>query len=591
MSFYIKLLIKLSNNARKLNQLLRYIKGKIIVLYLAEVQKVTQFVGFKTELKLLACQRNDQNWVGVPGDELVPVSSGDANNLKDGQIILAEVANKNVQRIMPDSARVLVTRLETFSRSLEKAKREKDETESMKLSLEAQFEELSKRQIEVESAREQVANLDEDFQRLQQERQEVQVLRKTAEQKQQEAERIKKELAEVRQEMAAKESEIKSREAELKKGALTPDQAAKMQDLVNQLAGVIPATDLAKNELKSVQEKLEMLQQFEGERTVAIQKSNEVKQQLEQWEKLQQDAFQIQNSVGEVKTELKVQKTTLNNKQELLATLNRDLEYTQKLYVQVTSLATNSAGINTDELDKMPLGELEEKVNNEQQELKKMVEFVNIQEEELREKGEIIEELKAKIKQVTEYERISLESELEDEKAAYDMLDQPLVGQRERIREKEANVQVYLRVLRQRQGIFEGDNSESTVNLKPILTALDTQQQQQAELIQRLDQEIQQIQSTMGNLQKTIDDSQKNQEVKNKEIQSLAANLQQAKQSESELWGKVNLYQQQLQSMPAALSNLYQKLQSVDPIITQIHDIQNNNVQEIQSLMQKLINN
>ncbi|HEY9704552.1 MAG TPA: hypothetical protein V6C58_19060, partial [Allocoleopsis sp.] len=80
-------------------------------------------------------------------------------------------------------------------------------------------------------------------------------------------------------------------------------------------------------------------------------------------------------------------------------------------------------------------------------------------------------------------------------------------------------------------------------------------------------------------------------EAKNKEIQSLMANLQQAKQSESELWGKVNLYQEQLQPMPEALSNLFQKLQNVDPIITQIHDTQNNNVQAIQSLIQKLVNN
>ncbi|HEY9701055.1 MAG TPA: pilus motility taxis protein HmpF, partial [Allocoleopsis sp.] len=283
------------------------------MLYLAEVQQKPQFVGTKTELKLLACQRNDQNWVAVPGDELVLVQSGDANNLKDGQIVLAEIANKNVQRIIPDSSRVLVSRLEGFSRSLEKAKKEKDETESMRLSLEAQFEELSKRQIEVESAREQVATLDEDFQRLQQERQEVQVLRQTAEQKRQEAERIKKELAEVRQEMEAKEAEIKSREAELKKGALTPEQGAKIKDLVNQLAGVIPATNLAQRELKSVQEILGRLRQFEGDRTLAMQKSNEVKQQFEQWEKLQQEAQKIQNSVGEVKTELKVQKTNLNN--------------------------------------------------------------------------------------------------------------------------------------------------------------------------------------------------------------------------------------------------------------------------------------
>jgi len=107
------------------------------VLYLAEVQKQKSFMGnSKAELKLLACQRTDQSWSTVSGDETIPAPAEETNNLNHGQLLLVEVgANKQVQRILPDTARVLVTRLESFSRQLEKSKKQEEEIEQWKQSL------------------------------------------------------------------------------------------------------------------------------------------------------------------------------------------------------------------------------------------------------------------------------------------------------------------------------------------------------------------------------------------------------------------------------------------------------------------------
>lgn len=70
------------------------------MLYLAEVQKQKSgFIGGgRAELKLLVCQRGENNWSAVPGDDLVPAE--DANSYKDGALVLVELnASKQVQRI------------------------------------------------------------------------------------------------------------------------------------------------------------------------------------------------------------------------------------------------------------------------------------------------------------------------------------------------------------------------------------------------------------------------------------------------------------------------------------------------------------
>jgi hypothetical protein len=70
------------------------------VLYLAEVQKQKGGLlsgGGKTELKLLACQRTDQNWSTV-SEEVI--AAEDASKLNDGALVLVELnPNRQVQRI------------------------------------------------------------------------------------------------------------------------------------------------------------------------------------------------------------------------------------------------------------------------------------------------------------------------------------------------------------------------------------------------------------------------------------------------------------------------------------------------------------
>ena len=162
------------------------------MLYLAEVQKQkTGFMGAaKAELKLLACQRADQSWNPVPGEEVISASLEEASKLSDGALVLADLnpANRQVQRIQ-EAGRPLVGILQNFSRQLEKSKSQEEEIEQWKQSLTFQSQELNRREMEMEARLEQLQQIEEDFERLEAQRQEIDMGRETSKQLREEIER------------------------------------------------------------------------------------------------------------------------------------------------------------------------------------------------------------------------------------------------------------------------------------------------------------------------------------------------------------------------------------------------------------------
>ena len=133
------------------------------MLYLAEVQKQKGGLlggGSKTELKLLACQRSDQNWSTV-SEEVI--AAEEASKLNDGALVLVELSpNRQVQRIQ-EAGRPLVNILQNFSRQLEKFKLKEDEIDQWKQSLTFQAQELNRREMEMEARLEQLQELEDDF--------------------------------------------------------------------------------------------------------------------------------------------------------------------------------------------------------------------------------------------------------------------------------------------------------------------------------------------------------------------------------------------------------------------------------------------
>ncbi len=147
------------------------------MLYLAEVQKQKGGLlggSSKTELKLLACQRTDQNWSTVSEEG---IAAEDASKLNDGALVLLELnPNRQVQRIQ-EAGRPLVNILQNFSRQLEKFKLKEDEIDQWKQSLTFQAQEMNRREMDMEARLEQLQQMEEEFQQLESQKQEVDAFR------------------------------------------------------------------------------------------------------------------------------------------------------------------------------------------------------------------------------------------------------------------------------------------------------------------------------------------------------------------------------------------------------------------------------
>ncbi|MEO1299853.1 MAG: pilus motility taxis protein HmpF, partial [Cyanobacteria bacterium J06636_16] len=145
------------------------------MLYLAEIQKKTGFMGGgKSELKLLACQRGE-TWAAVPGDEIVPAPE-DAN-YNAGTLVMVELSNNRQIQRHYDAGRPLVGILQNFSNQSKKAKAQEEEIEQWKQSLTFQSQELNRREMELETRQEQVEQAEADLEQLEAQRQEIEATR------------------------------------------------------------------------------------------------------------------------------------------------------------------------------------------------------------------------------------------------------------------------------------------------------------------------------------------------------------------------------------------------------------------------------
>jgi len=576
------------------------------VLYLAEVQKQKSFMGnSKAELKLLACQRTDQSWSTVSGDETIPAPAEETNNLNHGQLLLVEVgANKQVQRILPDTARVLVTRLESFSRQLEKSKKQEEEIEQWKQSLTYQSQELNRREMEMEARLEQLQQIEEDFERLEQQRQEIDGAREETERLKEEFERSRQEMEGAWEHLRGEQRRLEERQAEVQGAAVLDDeQTGKIQDLLNRLSGAIAPTEAVRDELQQamavtnarIADLAPHWPQFEQQRATAEQLGGEVDRLAQELDRRKQEWQQTQASLDRAKIELKVQQSALEVKQESANRLSTYLQSQEDLHNQVSRLATSSADvkigqkIDLEALEKMPQGELQEIIHSLQQELEKMANFVNSQEEELTDKRQTIEELQTKIGQASEYDRLTLETDLADEQDGYAMLDETLVGQRRNLREREEILAQHTRVLRRRQGIAEPEQPDNQkIDLGPVLHQLESQRNQQHEELRHLESQIEQIRASVQQVQGTIEHQSSDQEAKQKELQSLEQNLQNQRVTLAELRSRVHLYQETLQPVQDGFDLVRQKLEAIAGILNQIQETGDYQLQAIAVMRQTL---
>lgn len=573
------------------------------MLYLAEVQKQkTGFMGAsKAELKLLACQRADQSWTPVPGEEVIP--SEEANNLHTGALVIADLnANRQVQRIQ-EAGRPLVSILQTFSRQLEKSKSQEEEIEQWKQSLTYQSQELNRRNMEMEARLEQLQQTEDDFKQLEAQRQEIVGGREAVKRLQTEIERSRRELEKAWEHLQGEQRRLREQPTNSQPTVLDENTAIHFQELLERLSNGVAPTEAVREQLNL---SFEMCanqqsildhhwQQLQQQRLTAQQQQEEVDRAAEAVQISNQQWQQSQNSLEQASSDLKVQISLLNSKQEYAQILSQKLRKQQELYQQIYRLAEpsekdNISQVDLEALENMPLDQLQQLVQDLQRDLQKNSQFVNDQEEELNLQQQTIDELSARLSQANDNDRMNIEIELAEEQDSYNLLNQTLVGQRQSLRERKYIINEHQAVLWRRQGIDTEDKQEDDkIDLQPIIVQIEAQRQQQLDELQKLEQQILQISDGIQQAQGMIEHQADEHGMKRQELQSLEQNLLSLRAAAAESWARVNLYQEILQPVQDSLDGLRHHLQPLKEALLQLEATTNNQIQVIAQMRQTLL--
>ncbi|MDE5085959.1 MAG: pilus motility taxis protein HmpF, partial [Trichodesmium sp. St16_bin2-tuft] len=500
------------------------------MLYLAEVQKrPTSFSlgGGKTDLKLLACQRSENNWLAVPGEEVIPAD--EAKEFSPGALVLVDLDNNKQVLQIQDAGRQLVKILQNFSRFQEKSKIQWEEIEQWKASLTFQAQELNRREVELQAKEEQVENLQTDINKLEHERQEISQAQQEFQQLQKQIERNREELETAGLELQRQKQELKQHQGELGKSAvLNQDQYQYIQDLLSWLTEAVTPADflgekltqsleIVNNEKESLEQRRKEWENTGNTNSNAQQEESKslasnVQSKWLEWQ-------QAQESLVLKTAELRVQEALLASKQEYSQVLNGQIGMQTQVYEQLSHLMAlegngTTQKVNVEALEKMPLHELEELVQNLRQDLHRDMSFVKDQEEELALQLQEMDALQRRIDNASEYDRINWDSELSDEKDRYRILNESLVGSQRNLKEREEILSQHQAVLWSRLDNSSHREESNQIYLAPILLQVKTHRQELREELQKLEVEIQQIQTEIRQKEEMIGGQAQQQAVK-----------------------------------------------------------------------------
>lgn len=558
------------------------------MLYLAEVQRRPTGFGLgggKTDLKLLACQRSENNWLAVPGEEVIPAD--EAKEFSPGALVLVDLDNNKQVLQIQDAGRQLVKILQNFSRFQEKSKIQWEEIEQWKASLTFQAQELNRREVELQAKEEQVENLQTDINKLEHERQEISQAQQEFQQLQKQIERNREELETAGLELQRQKQELKQHQGELGKSAvLNQDQYQYIQDLLSWLTEAVTPADflgekltqsleIVNNEKESLEQRRKEWENTGNTNSNAQQEESKslasnVQSKWLEWQ-------QAQESLVLKTAELRVQEALLASKQEYSQVLNGQIGMQTQLYEQLSHLMAlegnaTTQKVNVEALEKMPLHELEELVQNLRQDLHRDMSFVKDQEEELALQLQEMDALQRRIDNASEYDRINWDSELSDEKDRYRILNESLVGSQRNLKEREEILSRHQAVLWSRLDNSSHREESNQIYLAPMLLQVKTHRQELREELQKLEVEIQQIQTEIRQKEEMIGGQAQQQAVKKNEINKLELSLREKQEVNTQVGDGV-VYQEVMLPLEGHLEQLRQQLQELISGVIQVQGI------------------
>ncbi len=523
------------------------------MLYLAEINKKSGFMGAKTELRLLARKQSEHNWSPVPGEELLAFDA--SNDYNHGVLVLVEVdTNRNVKNVQ-DATRQLVGILKNFSRMREKFKTQEEEIEGWKQSLIYQSQELTRREVDMEARAEELQQLELESQKIEQQRGEFEDSRDQILQLKEQLEGDRQQLEEAWGRLQAAQRQLDTAQS----ASLSDEQVHQIEGLLQRLEADLGNGGGASAGLLEQQQTHfnQYWQSLEEDRQQSQQLQEDLDQKTRDLEQVWQAWHQTQETLEEAQLESKLQEKLLTVKSDslnfLITQLQAQADIAQAIS-QVRDGFTGNATVNLQELRSMSLEDLEETVGRLQKELDKLSSFVNDQEEELELQQQTISELETQVEQASEYERLSLAGDLEQEQQRYQLLDETLEGQRKTLQEREGVLHLHQDILRQRQKGKDSRARQSVeVKLEPILQQLESEQEEGEQQVQMLKNEIARIQVSMQNAEETLQQQIAAQQNKRSQIEAQEQQLNEQRATVAQHLGRVKALEEFLQPMQDTL--------------------------------------
>ena len=576
------------------------------MLYLAEVQKQKSgFIGSgKTDFKLIACQRSEQNWTAC--DETIAAPDDVPYNA--GTMVMVELTSGKQIRRHFEAGRQLVSILQNFSRLQEKSKTQEEEIEQWKQSLTYQSQELNRREMEMEARQEQLEQMEEDFERLERQRQEIDTAQQNVDRLREEFERKSEELEGAWAHLNGEVRRFEEQQSEFQQSAsLDDEKAATLRSLIERISSTVAPTESVREQLHQSFETLTsqqtLLQQhwqaLDEHRGSSSQRQEELEQQAQSIRDRWAAWHEAQEGVDQVRAELRSLEQKLSTKQEHAQALEAQIKHQADLHRSVCLLADGSdtvtigVSLDIDALEKMPIDDLQRITKELEQELEKNSKFVNSQEEELTYKQEDIDNIKKQIDEASDFDRLQLENELKDEQDGYEMLNETLVGQRRNLREREAILKQHKVVLARRQG-QPMDVGEGEIDLQPVLNQIEAYRETLQTELSNLQASLQDVQTQIEQTQGQLDQQTSQQASQREEILQLEAELQSQRDAAAEVVGQIRLYEEMLQPTQDKCNSLHERMQSISDLMSQFQeasDYQLQAITEMQQMIEQLTNN
>ena len=446
-------------------------------------------------------------------------------------------------------------------------------------------EEIYGREEDLESTRAELDRLS----------QEAQALQTTITQHEQ----SRQELAARWEQLQAKEQLIAQQQS-LNGGALNEQQVMEIRAALHQLGN---ARSLDPQQMRTTATAIEVQQELLDRHCAQLQQQQqsivvttaELDRQQHEIEQRKQQRQELQTSLEKTQTAWEVQQHTLSMQQEYAQRMTVRIQLEQENYQKVYLMSKGggvdigeSQKLNLEQLEAMPISELEAIVLGLQTEVDRSVQFVHLEEEELQEKQQAIDELCQAISTANEFDKLKLEADLADEQDGYNMLDRTLDGQRQTMRERQTFLQIHNRVLRQRQGHPPAAADRSQVEWESVLRLLDSQRQQQQSELTQIETEIHNLRETISQTKTKIEQQVEAYIHNSKQVQELEHQHQTTKQVSTELVAKIALYQEMIQPLQEHINAFKQQLASLADAAEHQPESQEA-MQHIESLLNNLV--